>query len=444
MTLIRRILMKNSAEVVYPGFARMLKQIKFNERLPFAERIKTQETALKQLVMHGFNNVPYYQELSKKLDIKPQDIKTIQDLSYLPILTREDVKENINGFIYKNDKKHKNSRTGGTTGKPLQFTISNDSNYRGTALLYNGWSRAGYQLGDKLLLFAGGSIVSKPDMRSKIANLTRNYHSETSFNITDEKLEIICKYIISKKPLYIRGYASAITILADYFLANGYKNHSIKAVFTTAEPLLMSQRDIISTAFQAPVFDNYGLQDGGVSAYECDEHNGMHIDTFRSIMEICDENGCPVPFGTEGRIIATDLYNYAFPFIRYDTGDLAVADNTPCPCGNTSPRLIKITGRSADVLNFNTHKISGSGITVLMGKTSVDYYKVVQKNSRKVEIHLLFSDNNNDNIEQGTSLIKQFFALNAPEAVLEFFIYNNIQEFPHPKNKHKFIINKFC
>lgn len=442
MPLLNSIIMKASAELVYPGFLKMLSQVKQNEKLPYEDRIKIQEKSLRQLIKHAFENIPYYRKLAREIGINYVDIQGISDLPSLPVLTREDVKKHSEDFICRNAKRYKMGCTGGSTGKPLEYLISYESNYRSTALLYNGWNRGGYRLGDKVLMFAGGSLVSNHDIKSKIIDVTRNFHSETSYNITNEKLYRICEYIIERKPLYIRGYASSISILADYFYSHGYKNQSVRSIYTTAEPLLNYQREIIVRAFQVPVFDTYGLNDGGVSAFECSQHNGMHIDTYRSIMEICDENGKPVPPGKEGHIIATDLYNYSFPFIRYDTGDLGVVDDSPCKCGINSPRLIKISGRSADVLTFGNNMISGSGITVLMGKTSTDYYKVVQKDSKKVQMHLLFDNKSNEQIENSIRLITEFFNMNAPEVLLEFYTYSNLSDFPSPPNKHKFIINE--
>jgi len=77
---------------------------------------------------------------------------------------------------------------------------------------------------------------------------------------------------------------------------------------------------LIERVFDVQVFDNYGLGDGGISAFECHLHKGMHIDYERSILQTVNDSGEVVKCAI-GRIIATSLYNYAMPFIRYDTGD---------------------------------------------------------------------------------------------------------------------------
>jgi phenylacetate-CoA ligase len=98
-------------------------------------------------------------------------------------------------------------------------------------------------------------------------------------------------------------------------------------------------RENIENTFGCDIYDGYGLNDGGVGAYECSEHSGLHIDMERSIMEIVDKKGHQMEDGV-GSILATSLYNYAMPFIRYETGDLGHIIPTNCGCGRGS-RLLK-------------------------------------------------------------------------------------------------------
>ena len=100
------------------------------------------------------------------------------------------------------------------------------------------------------------------------------------------------------------------------------------------------------------VFDTYGLNDGGVSAYECQKHNGMHIDYERSILECADNNGHNIK-NAEGKILATSLFNFAMPFIRYDTEDIGIISDNYCSCDCKRPLLIKMLGRKTDYLYLN-------------------------------------------------------------------------------------------
>ena len=151
------------------------------------------------------------------------------------------------------------------------------------------------------------------------------------------------------KPRFIRGYASSVYYFARWLKENDASLPSIAAVFTTAEKLMPHMRKVIEETFCCEAYDNYGLMDGGVSAYECPEHSGMHIDTERSIMEVVDPSGCQVVNGG-GQILATSLYNFSMPFIRYSTGDLGCLGDTECACGRHHLLLDNIVAREKDYL----------------------------------------------------------------------------------------------
>jgi len=106
----------------------------------------------------------------------------------------------------------------------------------------------------------------------------------------------------SFKPRFIRGYASSIYFFARWLEENQVSVPFPEGVFTTAEKLFPHMRKTIGDVFGCDVYDNYGLNDGGISAYECPEHAGLHIDTERSIMEVVDNNGLAVEEG-EGQIL---------------------------------------------------------------------------------------------------------------------------------------------
>ena len=149
--------------------------------------------------------------------------------------------------------------------------------------------------------------------------------------------------------------------------------------------LFENQRKRIQLAFNCDVYDNYSLYDGGVSAYEM-KNIGRVIDMERAYMEIDKSEG------TEGRILATQFYNNVFPFIRYDTGDigeisLEYTENYPY-----RPILKKLLGRQTEYLLLNNKKIGSPVLTILMGRTKAEQYKIVQKNEDLVELYIKKSE----------------------------------------------------
>jgi len=98
------------------------------------------------------------------------------------------------------------------------------------------------------------------------------------------------------------------------------------------------------------------------------------------VMEFVDEDGNPVTEGEKGRIIATDLFNYAMPFIRYDTGDMGVYSTEECSCRRKLPLMKKILGRTTDILRFKTGAVlSGPSLTLIFKDFDIKQYQLVQK-----------------------------------------------------------------
>lgn len=113
------------------------------------------------------------------------------------------------------------------------------------------------------------------------------------------------------------------------------------AVLFRAPNVLHLHGEVIETAFGAPCLNQYGCNDGGVSAYECERKQGLHLITTRCYPEVLEA----------GNLISNDLFNQAFSLPRYDAGDLVVTDDKPCSCGRGFPLIREIVGRSNDLVS---------------------------------------------------------------------------------------------
>jgi len=400
---------------------------------------KHQNKQLQKLVEFTHANVPYYAKLFNQLGIKPNDITTVEDLEKLPILTKQTIKENWQDFIPQNTNKVKylNGSTGGSTGIPLKYRMSVCDYERGVGLLYRGWGYGGYKLGDKIAVIAGSSLIPnlRSESRRKIQDLFLNCRHYSSFKMSEENLFKYFYNINNWKPCFIRGYASSIYLFAKFIQENNLKlEFQLKAIFTTAEKLFDKQRKLIEQVLGVKVFDNYGLHDGGISAYECERHIGMHIDMERAILEtVSDEN--KQVFNQEGRILATSLYNYALPFIRYDTGDLGVVSQSKCSCGRKTLLLKKMLGRITDFLKLNDIIIGSPVLTVLMGKFDVKQYQIIQKSSNSIVCKIIKEKAYK---REDEDFIRKSFYVHVGEIDIEFDYVDSIPT--TESGKYKFII----
>jgi len=396
------------------NFYKLYNEFLSNNYKTYDELKTEQEIQLAKLIKHAYNNVPYYNKLFKKLNLLPDDIKTIEDLKYIPIINKQIIKDNYEDFNPSNlDKiKYYNIATGGTTGTPFVYRVSKEHRVRSGALLYRGWNYAGYELGDKVFFLAGASLNTggKYGWLTKIHELTRNTKFLSSFDMSEDKLKQYIKSINKNKPDFIRGYPSAIGYLSEYILKNNIVlTSNIKAIFTTSEILTPHYKNIIQKAFKTIVFDGYGINDGGVTAYECIKQNGLHIDTENAILEIVDDNNEIITQGT-GKVIATSLYNYAMPFIRYDTGDFAEISDQKCSCGNYKKILTKILGRAVDLLYTpDGEVIHGWFFLFIFWKYGEGFtkYQVVQKNLENIEVKFIPNEKfNSEVLSEITKIIK--------------------------------------
>lgn len=341
------------------------------------ERIKQyQQNQLQSLLKHSYDHVPYYNKLLKSNNIKPSDIKTLSDLSKIPILTKEHIRKNTEQFKATNYAKtaFQKRNTGGTTGKPLQFYLEKAA-WLGIHFAYNKiyMQQADYKWKDKVVSIAG-------------INQRRKYHpflrtlELSSFHSTSKDLSYYHQQIKKFKPKYITAFPSALMLLTNHIQnSNKTMYPNLKAIFCHGERLDYWQKKYFEHTYKCNVFDQYGHREQCVFATTCNESNMYHIYPTYGIVEILDKNNEPVKAEEEqGEIIATSLTNKIFPFIRYRTEDLAIVTTKKCSCENNYPLIKKIHGRTQEYLISKTNEtIPLTGLYHMIAE-EVDHVKECQ------------------------------------------------------------------
>jgi phenylacetate-CoA ligase len=232
-------------------------------------------------------------------------------------------------------------KTGGSTGEPfVYFTGTPSQSYLWAGILLS-WRAAGYQLGEPVAFLAGSSLFSS-GYKEMVYYKLMNVSLFSAFDLSQERMRSYAEAMASGGFRLVYGYASAIYQLAQHILASPKRpRFNLRGVVCTAEVLTPTMREIIETAFGAPCLNQYGCNDGGVSAYECERKQGLHLITTRSYPEVLES----------GKLISTDLSNQTFFLPRYDTGDLVVMDENPCPCGRGFPLIREVIGRNDDLVS---------------------------------------------------------------------------------------------
>jgi phenylacetate-CoA ligase len=314
------------------------------ETLPPKKRVEYLDRRLRGIVQHAYKRSVAVKHNLESVGLKPKDIQTIKDLGKIPITKKADLVE----------LQKKNPPFGGFEAVPIEalrrIYVSPGPILEPGEAEYEdlGWAQAMYAAG-----FRPGDIVINtfsyhmvPFGMQMVDNSLRQAGCivvPTGVGNTEQQVNIM-------KSLRVNGYCGTPSFLlnlaekAEEMGLDCRNDLNLQVAFVAAEMLPESLRSKLEEKFGMMIRQSYGTADIGCLGYECREKNGMHIPDDR-IVEIVDPTtGKPLPPGKTGEIVGT-TFNKIYPLIRFGTGDLSYLTDSPCPCGRTSPRLVKILGR---------------------------------------------------------------------------------------------------
>jgi phenylacetate-coenzyme A ligase PaaK-like adenylate-forming protein len=398
-------------KMLYPGWDRglrrrptlsRLEQLQRSEWSSLDELKSLQSTALRKLLDHAYNHTPYYRRRFEELTLRPSDVRTVDDLRTLPLLTREEATDSFEGRMSVAEplpRIHK--MTSGTTGRPLEFAYDVGSEYWRQATKLRGYGWAGYRPGDRSLHFWGSTAaVQAPPLKKKakaaLDHFLRREHYIDCTDHSERALSSVVRQLRELRPNVIVCYAQAGAALARHIIETKTRDWKDMVVISAAEPLFPADRDIMTEAFGPGIFDTYGSREVMLIAAECPAHQGLHVSMENLVVEIIVREGdterAASP-GELGEVVLTDLHNYGAPFIRYVNGDLAVASPLGrCACGRALSRLQRIEGRETDTLRDGEGRPVGGlffGVLFSVLADKVRGFQVVQHKDRSIDVKLV-------------------------------------------------------
>jgi len=201
------------------------------------------------------------------------------------------------------------------------------------------------------------------------------------------------KALQERRPEILRGNAFELLNTANAALRMGVSNIRPRAVFSMGSLLDDHAREQISAAFDCEVYDFYGATELGCIAWECPEHNGLHINVDNVVLE-CLDGDQPAEPGQAGRIVCTSLNFFAMPFIRYELGDIGVLGEEPCACGRSLPLLTRLDGRADDFfVRADGQRVSPSIIVNRVKRTpGIGQFRLVQQTPSLIEASVIAID----------------------------------------------------
>ncbi len=346
---------------------------------------RVQLARLRALVGHAWRSVPLHRERLDRAGVGPDGIRTLADVRRIPTMTKALLRTTPPAALVTRGVDPARAdvvRTSGSTGAPLAIV-------RGRREV--DWHRAaglrilrecGFRWTDRtfeIRALAGPSFVLQ-----RLGIAPKHWAS-----ILDPP-ERLVRDLATYRPEVVCATPSVLHELAETMLALGVTLPPPRIVVADAEPLLPPTRALVTRVFGTAPTDVYGLVELSNFAFECPAAAGLHVTADTHLVEVLDDDGRPVPTGTPGRVVVTDLMARTMPMLRYETGDEAALVTDRCPCRRTSPRLVGLVGRAADVVTLSDgRRLHWPWFHETFARLDgLERYQVIQEESRRLRVRV--------------------------------------------------------
>jgi phenylacetate-CoA ligase len=314
-------------------------------------RAREELRSLVELLTYAGREVPYYRELFRAYRFEPRAVRSPADLTALPLLTRDIIRERYDDLVDPNHRgKNLKKGTSGSTGNPLKFEYSPASEAWRQAIKIRGYGWAGYRPGKKTFYYWAAVSSAPPSLKIRLDRALRRETFVDSMRQDEYSRREALEALRRTRPEIIVCYTQSCAQFARWIVDRGLRDWDDIPVICGAEAVLLGDRAMLERAFGPNIFETYGSRETMLIAAECEAHAGMHLSEENLCVEIV-KDGRTAAAGEAGDVVVTDLHNYGMPMIRYLNGDVARrAGTTRCACGRSLARLEQVDGRRADTL----------------------------------------------------------------------------------------------
>ena len=308
--------------------------------------------------------MPYYRRLLGEAGVRPDGIRSLADLSRVPVTTTPVLRAVGLDQTTADDlpaARRWRAVTSGSSGTPFQFhfDLAAEDTRFATFMLCLEWAGVGVwdaevRLDSPFLddgwRYPPSSRLARLGRRVLLGRRTGRLEAVWP---TPEDLERAIDRIAGSRTWFLRGFPSVLAVVGDQLLRSGHElSASPRAVIARGETLTAVRRATIELAFRRPAVDHYACTEIAHVAQSCpDVPAGLHVVGDRILVRVVREDGRPAGPGEQGRVLLTDLENWVMPFINYAVGDRATV-GWPCRCGRGLAVLAAVDGRESEVIRL--------------------------------------------------------------------------------------------
>lgn len=314
-----------------------------------AERLREwQEQRLRELVLHAYTNVPFYRDRWSAVGVHPDEIRSLDDLTKLPIIPSREFRsapyqETIASNIQEQDCVL--NKSSGTSGRPMTVRYTREDHFRVIkAMSVRHYRAHGVGVREKLLRFTPHPGRDRTSWYERVGFWRR-------LNLfTNAEPESWLEPLRAFQPDVIAGSPMTFPPLIWEMRKSGLSLRP-RVVFSSGARLEPHDRNLMEEEFATPVVDVYGAWEGGFIAWQCRDCGAYHVNSDSVIMEVWNDGKSAAP-GETGEVVITNLFSRAMPFVRYGLGDVAAFSRKSPSCGRSLPLIDAVWGRNDDCVEL--------------------------------------------------------------------------------------------
>jgi phenylacetate-CoA ligase len=368
-------------------FPRLLAEAESRSFLSPEEIGEFRDGRIAHFVRHCFESSSFHRRRLEEAGLGPEDVKGLDDLAQLPVLTKEEVRDHLAELAAPSEARDQKQtvHTSGTTGGGLRFASTARAVQEQWAVWWRYRRWHGIERGTWCGHLAGRTVVPLSQQRPPFWRYNRPGRQVifSGYHMSPGNLGAYVDELRQRKPPWLHGYPSLLALLAAHVVeSNTDLGYEIGWITTGAENLLPHQSEVISRAFGVRPVQHYGMAEAVANISECDR-GALHVDEdFAAVEFVPQDSGMHA-------IVGTNFTNPLTPLLRYQVDDLVTLDGNGCGCGRPGRVVSRIDGRLEDYVVLKNGARLGRMDHIFKDMVNVREAQILQRKAGEMTIRIV-------------------------------------------------------